>query len=36
MHNATNESDGPVAHIQLAERICSGTRATWAVASTLL
>ena len=34
--DAQNVSDGPVARIQLPERICSGTHATWAAASTLL
>jgi carotenoid cleavage dioxygenase len=33
--DAQNVSDGPVARIQLPERICSGTHATWAAASTL-
>jgi carotenoid cleavage dioxygenase-like enzyme len=33
--DARNVSDGPVARIQLPERICSGTHATWAAASTL-
>jgi carotenoid cleavage dioxygenase len=33
--DAQNVSDGPVARIQLPERICSGTHATWAAANTL-
>lgn len=34
--DAQNVSDGPVAKIQLPERICSGTHATWAAANTFL
>lgn len=33
--DAQNVSSGPVARIQLPERICSGTHATWAAANTL-
>jgi carotenoid cleavage dioxygenase len=33
--DAQNVNDGPVARIQLPERICSGTHATWAAANTL-
>jgi carotenoid cleavage dioxygenase-like enzyme len=33
--DACNVSDGPVARIQLPERICSGTHATWAAAGSL-
>lgn len=33
--DARNMSDGPIARIQLPERICSGTHATWADASQL-
>jgi carotenoid cleavage dioxygenase len=33
--DAMNMSDGPIATIQLPERICSGTHSYWADASAL-